>query len=139
MQLAFAVRQKVFVEEQGVSRSIEYDGLDNQCWHVVAWYGDQVVGTGRMLPLADYLKIGRMAVLPEHRHKGVGGRMLSMLLDMAAQAGARQVVLHAQVQAVPFYQRYGFRITSDEYLEAGIRHVTMQADPATRKNGVAQG
>jgi predicted GNAT family N-acyltransferase len=117
------LRHTVFVEEQGVPASLELDGEDDRCQHVVAQDGlGRVIGTGRLLP--DF-RIGRMAVDAAWRGKNVGGRMLEALMNCAASMGANRVELAAQIQVVAFYERYGFVVCSDEFVEAGIRHRMM--------------
>lgn len=117
------LRHTVFVEEQGVPASLELDGEDDRCQHVVALddFG-RVIGTGRLLP--DF-RIGRMAVDAKWRGKNVGAQMLEALMSCAASMGADRVVLAAQIQVLGFYERYGFEVCSDEFVEAGIRHRMM--------------
>lgn len=126
MQAAFAVRKAVFVDEQGVAPELEYDGRDPECTHLVLWCNESVVGTVRLLPLPTGVKLGRLAILPAYRGKGLGGRLLKAALEHTWKLGYTQVEIHAQLHAVPFYERYGFKITSGEFLEAGIRHVCME-------------
>ena len=76
-----AVRETVFVEEQKVPIEDEWDALDPECVHVIARALDgRAIGTGRLTPEH---KIGRMAVLPEWRGKGVGDAMLLALVEEA--------------------------------------------------------
>ncbi len=117
-----SVREAVFVREQHVPVGLEWDGKDPQCDHVVAEAGGRAVGTGRLL--ADG-HIGRMAVLPAWRRKGVGSAILTELVVMASQRGLRAVVLHAQVRARTFYERHGFCVEGEEFVEAGIAHLKM--------------
>ncbi|MFO7604120.1 MAG: GNAT family N-acetyltransferase, partial [Gammaproteobacteria bacterium] len=70
-------------------------------------------------------KIGRMAVLPEWRHQGIGTALLRRLLDRAAERGLSHVWLSAQVEAIPFYQRLGFSVRGPVYDDAGIPHRDM--------------
>jgi len=117
------VRDAVFVVEQGVPPEIERDEWDQRSDHALALDRDgQVVGTGRLLPDGH---IGRMAVLPEWRGQGIGGRILASLIARAHERGMKRVVLNAQTHAVPFYARHGFAPFGDEFMEAGIPHVTM--------------
>jgi hypothetical protein len=67
-----------------------------------------------------------MAVLPAWRDRGVGNAMLQALLRQARNAGRGDVFLHAQVDAVPFYQRNGFTAEGEVFREAGIPHQTMR-------------
>lgn len=114
------VREIVFIDEQGVPREEEWDGLDEGARHFVAIEeSGAVVGTARLLPTGQ---IGRMAVLPQHRGRGLGRRLLDAAVDAAARAGADRVFLHAQTHAVPFYRKAGFDVEGDEFVEAGIPH-----------------
>lgn len=119
-----AVRGEVFVREQKVPEALERDALDPGCWHVLASdAGGRAIGAGRMLPGR---RIGRMAVLPEWRGRGVGAAMLQALLRQARGNGWRDVGLDAQVGAIAFYQRHGFVAHGERFLEAGIEHQAMR-------------
>ena len=119
-----AVREPVFVAEQGVPLELEWDELDPACHHVIARDVEgHPIGTGRLTP--DH-RIGRMAVLPDWRGKGVGDALLRALLDEARKLGWREVTLHAQVTAINFYARHGFLPYGPRYEEAGIEHQSMR-------------
>ena len=119
-----AVRTRVFVEEQSVSEEEEWDGLDPDCRHVVAeTAAEGIVATGRLHPSG---KIGRMAVLPAWRGRGVGGMILRHLLEAARGEGLEAVYLHAQVAVLGFYGRFSFVAEGDEFDEAGIPHRLMR-------------
>jgi len=120
---AAPIRFAVFVEEQRVPPEIELDDMDARCLHAVAFHEDLAVGTARLLPDGH---IGRMAVLKEWRGRGIGGQMLAQLVERARARGDREVILSAQVHAVPFYRAHGFVEEGAEYLEAGIRHQSMR-------------
>jgi len=119
------LRQTVFIEEQGVPKDIEWDGRDAACQHVLATLGDTPVGCARLMPDG---KIGRMAVLPEYRSRGVGAALLAHLIDVARTSGLERVYVHAQQHAAPFYRRAGFEPHGGTFEEAGIPHVTMHLD-----------
>jgi predicted GNAT family N-acyltransferase len=122
---ATPIRFAVFVAEQGVPAGIEMDEMDAKCVHAIAFEGDHAVATGRLLPDSH---IGRMAVLEEFRGKGVGGAVLAKLMEAAKSRGDREVLLSAQVHAVPFYEAYGFEVFGEVYEEAGIPHRDMRRD-----------
>ncbi|HKW38041.1 MAG TPA: GNAT family N-acetyltransferase [Burkholderiales bacterium] len=126
LPLARPVREKVFVEEQSVSRDLEWDEWDEASDHAVALdLGGKPIGTARLLPDG---RIGRMAVLKEWRRKGVGGALLTAVLDRARERSMERSVLHAQTHAAGFYRRFGFSERGEEFLEAGIPHVEMTLD-----------
>lgn len=123
------VRTPVFIEEQHVSEEEEWDGLDDQSVHVLAYVtdanGDEVpVGTARLLLDG---KIGRMAVLKEYRGRNIGGKLLTMLMDEARARGHKEVTLAAQIHAIPFYERFGFATHGEEFMDANIPHRWMTA------------
>lgn len=123
-----AVREQVFVIEQNVPVEEEWDALDARSRHVIARDAeDRPIGTGRLTP--ERL-IGRMAVLKEWRGRGVGEALLEALLDQARALGYPEVELHAQVHAIPFYEKYGFEAYGDEFDECAIMHRMMRLDLA---------
>jgi len=118
-----AIRNTVFVEEQGVPVDLEWDGLDEHAFHVVAYAADgTAIGTGRLLQDAH---IGRMSVLKEWRRQRVGTALLDMLLVLANKMGYDEVRLHAQTRVLDFYLRKGFAVEGQEFMEAGIPHFAM--------------
>ena len=123
-----AIRNKVFVEEQGVPPELEWDGLDEASYHVLACGPDGLpIGTGRLLQDG---RIGRLAVLPEWRGKGVGRALLELLLVIANKMGNEEVKLHSQTQVVGFYRKRGFTRYGKEFVEAGIPHIAMKRKTA---------
>jgi predicted GNAT family N-acyltransferase len=118
------VRYRVFVEEQGVPESLEWDGIDAQCRHLLALdAGGQPIGCGRLLPDGH---VGRLAVLAHWRGRGVGAALLARLVALARESGHARVVLNAQTQALPFYARAGFTPCGPVFEEAGIAHQAME-------------
>jgi predicted GNAT family N-acyltransferase len=118
------VRHIVFVEEQKVDPDEEWDEADSECLHVLAETPEcDAVGTGR-LDISG--KIGRMAVLAAYRGGGVGSIILASLLEKANDRALKEVYLHAQTHAVPFYARHGFEAEGEEFLEANIPHIRMR-------------
>jgi predicted GNAT family N-acyltransferase len=121
-----AIRTAVFVTEQRVPIEIEMDDRDAVCVHVLASVDEVAVATGR-IDIARDGKIGRVAVLASHRRTGVGAALMAHLHRIALGHGLTHVWCHAQRSAVPFYERLGYRITSEPFVEAGIEHVSMEA------------
>lgn len=118
------VREKVFVYEQRVDPEIELDGKDPECYHVlVTTIEGTPIGAGRMTPEG---KIGRVSVLLPNRGLGLGSKILQALVEIAAREKLSPVKLHAQVQAVEFYQRHKFEPSGPVFMEAGIPHQSMK-------------
>jgi predicted GNAT family N-acyltransferase len=128
LESAFAIRRRVFLDEQKVPREEEFDDDDRTAIHVVAWLGDEATATGRLIIHPDHARIGRMAVLAPHRGRGIGRAVLEALLGYARARNVRRVFLHAQVHAIGFYEAAGFRAAGDVFEEAGIPHRSMELD-----------
>ena len=121
------LRTLVFVDEQGVPPEIERDERDATAVHVLSRDdAGRVVATGRLLVDGPRASIGRMAADPAVRGRGHGAAVLAELHRQAVLRGVREVELHAQVTARGFYERAGYAVVGEEYLEAGIRHVNMR-------------
>jgi YbgC/YbaW family acyl-CoA thioester hydrolase len=124
---AWAIRKQVFIEEQKIPAELEHDNADADCVHALACNRFGVpLATGRLHEVAPGVgKIGRMAVLASMRGSRIGRRVLDGLVDCARERGQREVVLHAQLSAAPFYTRAGFVERGPVFEEAGIPHVEM--------------
>jgi predicted GNAT family N-acyltransferase len=121
---AAAIRHAVFVEEQMVPSDLELDEFDPISVHAIARDASgRALGTGRLLPDGH---IGRMAVLPEERGRGIGSALLLALMEESRRRGNREAVLSAQTQAAPFYQRHGYAAHGQPYDDAGIAHIEMR-------------
>lgn len=119
------IRRVVFIEGQGVDEHLEMDGRDDEATHVVARLGDAIVGCARLRMIAGRAKLERIAVLPDHRGRGIGRAILSFLVEEARRRGAREVFMHGQTHALTFYERCGFIRRGEPFLEAGIEHVEL--------------
>ena len=116
------IRRAVFIEEQRIPEADEWDDEDATSVHVLVRLNRDPVGTGRLNPAG---KIGRIAVYAGLRGRGIGSQILLRLLEEARRLGIREPYLHAQVQALPFYERLGFEKKGEVFDEAGIPHVRM--------------
>ena len=123
------IRRLVFIIEQQVPKDEEWDGRDRDSWHFLATdENDKPIGTARLLPDGQ---IGRMAVLDKYRRRGIGQVLLEHAVDKARNLGMQEVFLHAQIHALPFYEKAGFESNGNEFEEAGITHrkMIMQLPP----------
>ena len=123
-----AIRRHVFIEEQGVPESLEWDGLDPGAVHFLAVStSGAAIGTVRLVrDAAEGLHLGRMAVLDPWRRQGVGSALLYAALDWARAEGVVLVRLNAQLAAQAFYMRAGFVAVGEVFDDAGIPHRAMQ-------------
>jgi ribosomal-protein-alanine N-acetyltransferase len=85
--------------------------------YVVAREGDKVVGYAGLWLMVDEAHITTFAVLPEHRRRRIGERLLQRLFEVAEEVGAEWLTLEVRVSNLPaqrLYEKYGFK-------RAGVR------------------
>ncbi|MDB6182154.1 GNAT family N-acetyltransferase [Paracoccus fistulariae] len=120
------LRRAVFIDEQGIAEADEWDDLDDQAIHLLAWRDGRAVGTARILLKGQVGKLGRICVLPQARGTGLGAQMVRASMDiLRTRPGIMQVRLSAQESAIGFYEKLGFAVVSGAYDDAGIPHYDM--------------
>lgn len=120
-----ALRQKVFVEEQGFVN--EFDETDSTAYHAAVYENEKCVAVGRLYSDDDYITshIGRVAVDKEYRKYGFGRIIMQTLEEKAKILGCKKITLSAQCQAQSFYEKNGYIKTGDIYLDEHCPHIEM--------------
>ena len=122
--MAFAIRQKVFVEEQKVDGDEEYDEYESIAIHYLVFVDDQPAATSRWRHTDKGIKLERFSVLPEFRNKGIGAALVKQVLSDVVPF-KKLIYLHAQVAAMNVYARNGFEPIGELFYEANIPHYKM--------------
>jgi len=113
------IRRRVFIEEQAVPEDMEWDEHDLSSSHFLVSDGNKPIACAR---LKSDGQIGRMAVLPPYRSKGIGTILLLFIINSARESGHSELTLHAQVTAIIFYQKQGFSCNTEIFYDANIPH-----------------
>lgn len=121
---ARAIRQVVFIEEQEVDEADEFDEFESLSKHYLVFDGEKAVGTARWRHIGDKIKLERFAVLKEYRDHGYGDQVLTAVLEEVLPL-AKPLYLHAQLRAIPFYERRGFKKVGEMFSECDIDHYKM--------------
>ena len=128
LDAAFTIREKVFQQEQAVPAALEHDEHDRRdARHYLAHAADGTpAGAARWRETAHGVKLERFAVLAGFRNQEIGAVLLhAVLADVQAERPNADVYLNAQLRAVPFYERHGFRKVGEVFEEAAIQHYKM--------------
>jgi len=121
------IRFTVFVEEQKVDEVEEYDEFESECPHFLAFADGIPAGTARWRKTEKGFKLERFAVLQPFRKFGIGSALVKIVLtEVLLLSSGKPIYLHAQVQAIPFYQKLGFEPIGDKFIEADIDHRAMK-------------
>lgn len=126
-QLAYQIRVKVFVEEQGIPESEELDDLDPKCTHFIVLDGDQAVGTCRLVPSTNNeCNLGRLAVIASHRKRGLAKLLADAMEKEAIRLNYDTITIHAQTRSSGFYRKIGYKeMDKPRFLEVEIEHMHM--------------
>jgi len=129
LQVAVDFRRKVFIEEQQVPEVEEYDEFDSlqaPCDHILVYYKEQPVGTGRLRVVEGYGKLERICIVEEFRKFGLGKEIIMGLEQIARDNGLTKAKLNAQSYAEGFYEKLGYKREGEEFMDCGIPHVLMK-------------
>lgn len=122
-----AVRYQVFVQEQHISQELDVDGEDPEAYQVVIYAANAPVATGRML--MHEAQIGRIAVVPAHRKRGLSVAVLDELERYAAQCKLVSVKLTPHMDLLDYYRKRGYEELPDSrFTIAGHELTTMRKD-----------
>ena len=122
--IVFNIRQRVFVEEQQVSREEEYDEHEDESMHYMLLVEKQPAGTARWRFTNDGVKLERFAILPQFRNNGAGSALVKAVLSDVLPH-QKMIYLNAQVPAMNLYKRAGFVAEGELFYEANIPHYKM--------------
>ncbi|HMU46723.1 MAG TPA: GNAT family N-acetyltransferase [Chitinophagaceae bacterium] len=125
---AIRLRNEVFVVEQNCVFQ-DADNKDPYCWHLMGWDNNNLIAYTRLVPPGTAYKepsIGRVVTSPSVRGAGAGKQVMEeSLRQLKALYGNISIRIGAQLYLKKFYSSFGFKQSSEIYLEDGIEHIEM--------------
>ena len=128
LKKAQEIRHEVFVIGQKVPEADEIDAYENSCHHYLAFFNNNPVGAARWRITEKGVKLERFSVLKEFRGNGAGSALVERVIKdvrNSEEGKGKPIYLHAQIEVVPLYRRYGFRKVGEMFEESGILHYKM--------------
>lgn len=123
---ALHIRNEVFVHEQNVPLELEIDEYEALTLHFVLYEDNKALATLRLLPLEDgQIKLQRMAVIKEARQKHLGQELMTFAENFCKEQQFTTITLGGQESAIPFYQKLGYHVEGERFMDAGIPHFTL--------------
>ncbi len=116
------IRKTVFTDEQGFKEEIEPVDLIETTKHLVLVVEGKNVATARVLDNCSYYKVTRVATLKKYRHKGYGKLLMEYIVQNFTD---KNIHLNSQDHAVPFYEKVGFEVHGEMFLEENYPHYLM--------------
>ncbi len=125
----YTLRYQVFVLEQGISPELEFDEQADSYDYFLILDGHTPVATLRyQLKTSDCIQPERFCVAKNYRHQGIGSQLLALAEEKAVQSGLTKSYLVAEMTATGFYEKQGYVICTQPFLEDGIRCVGMKKE-----------
>jgi predicted GNAT family N-acyltransferase len=94
---------------------------------VGAFDDDRILGCCLLTKVdKDTVKLRQMAVLNTQQGKGVGHSMMVFAENLARDKGYKTLVMHARDSAIGFYEKHGYRVKGDQFVEVTIPHHVME-------------
>ena len=115
------IRKTVFVEEQNVSPEEEFDEFEEVSKHYLLLVDGESIATARWRYIDSKIKCERFALLKAYRNNGYGSNLLKQVIDDVKEK-SNIIYLHAQLKAIPFYERQGFQKVGEQFSECDILH-----------------
>lgn len=129
------LRRAVYIDEQNVPEDLEWDEHDADAVHLAAMLNGQLVATARVVVQDGQAKIGRLAVATDFRKRGIATKMVRKALSVAQEKHITSVTLDAQTRVTSLYEKLGFHVVGEEFIDAGIWHLKMVLDLSSKDRG----
>jgi len=129
-----AIRHEVFMQEQGISYTDEFEGDEDSFIHFCCYRNGLLIGYIRVSISNDEIHIGRLAVRKRFRKQGIGTKLMATAEKFGRENTCKIASLNAQIQAKGFYAKLGYIECGDTFLEANIEHILMKKH-LVRKRG----
>lgn len=126
IDICYNLREIIFVQGQNVPVELEKDELDTVATHFLLFKDSTPIGVGRIIDEAGVAVIGRIGILKEYRRQGAGLFLMKEIINYCKAKKFPKIVLGAQQHAIGFYEKLGFEICSERYMDANIPHYKMK-------------
>jgi len=112
---AYYVRIQAMAKKHHITLRREFDEHDTpETKYIVVTDDDFPVATARMYPLdARRVMIGRVVVLPEYRHRGIGTLVVRECERWAAELGFVRAVVESRDNKIDFYRQMGYVVSGE--------------------------
>ena len=122
-----ALRNEILRKPLGLSLIKEELDKEKNDILIGAFEEDKMLGCCLLTRVDDSnIRLRQMAVQNNLQGKGIGASMLNFAENIARDAGFKNIVMHARKTALHFYEKLGYKITSDEFEEITIPHYLME-------------
>lgn len=131
---ALQLRNDILRKPLGLSFNPEDIATEYQSITLGYYNNDSLLlGCLMLTPIDDHIiQMRQVAVSLQHQKKGIGQALVDMSERVAFEKGFTEMMLHARLEAVPFYKKQDYAVSSDKFYEVGIEHYEMKKKLASK-------
>lgn len=121
------LRDDILRKPLGLSFSVEELELEKNNILIAAFEEEQMLGCCMLIDnQPPTIRLRQMAVLNNLQGKGIGRALMNFAENLSRDRGYKTITMHARKVAVGFYERVGYQVTGDEFIELNIPHYVME-------------
>lgn len=119
---AYYVRIQAMAVKHHITLEQEFDAHDTpQTMYIVALDDVLPVATARLFPVSETtMQLGRIVVLPEYRHQGLGSKVVRAAEQWARELGYTRTVLDSRDNKTEFYEKLGYRADPSRIIKGDV-------------------
>ncbi|MBC7868371.1 MAG: GNAT family N-acetyltransferase [Gloeobacteraceae cyanobacterium ES-bin-316] len=100
---------------------------EKEYMHIAAFEEDELLGGCMLIKLnKETLQLRQMAVKDSLQRKGVGASIISFAENLSKDKGYKKIMMHARDSAIGFYEKFGYIIKGDPFIEVNVPHHIME-------------
>jgi N-acetylglutamate synthase-like GNAT family acetyltransferase len=121
------LRDEVLRKPLGLTFSPEQLDAEKNDILIGAFEDGRILGCCILTPInQDTIKLRQMAVSKKQQHKGIGYSIMQFAENLARDKGFKLITMNARDTAIGFYQKMGYQVVGDEFIEVTVPHHVMQ-------------
>ena len=121
------LREDILRKPVGLTFSAEQLGNEKDDILIAAFEEDEMLGCCILTPLDDNtLRLRQMAVQKNLQGKGIGESIMSFAENLARDKGYKILMMHARDTAIGFYERFGYKVKGEQFIEVNTPHHIME-------------
>jgi predicted GNAT family N-acyltransferase len=120
------LRSQILRQPLGLSFSPEELEKEKNDILIAAFDDDDMLGCCMLCPVDNNtLRLRQMAVNNNLQGKGIGASIMSFAENIARDKGYKNMMMHARDSAIGFYEKFGYKVMGDEFIEVNVPHHVM--------------
>lgn len=126
-QKAIQLRYSILRAPLGLNFSQEDLDNEKEHIHIASFEDDDLLGCCMLTKIDQHtLQLRQMAVKANLQRKGIGESIMSFAENIGRDKGYRRIIMHARDTAIGFYEKFGYKVKGDQFIEVNLPHHMME-------------